>query len=139
MSSPEVTPPAGVPSPAALGVTAVRWAEILEGQVLLQDIAHELGLTLGEFSKRLRSESMAEIANSLQVPREDLLRFIATAIWASLTVGTRAAYAAVPGWLWEESDRIANRKRRRSPRERVRDELPTQNDGENGRHLDTWA
>jgi hypothetical protein len=137
---PESTPPIGVPSPAALGVTAVRWAEILEGQVLLQDIAQELGLTLGTFSKRLRNESMAEVAASLQVPREDLLRFIATAIWASLTVGTRAAFAPIPSWLWEESGRIADRKRRRTPRERVLDELPRKHDeSEDGHRFDTWA
>lgn len=136
----ESTPPVGVPTHVALGITAVRWAEILEGQVLLKDVAGELGLTLGEFSKRLRTETMAEVAMSLQVPREDLLRFIATALWASLTVGTRASFAPIPGWLWEESGRIADRRRRRSPRERVRDEQPQKRDSnEDGQHLDTWA
>jgi hypothetical protein len=140
MSYLESTQPVGVPLHVRLGVTAVRWAEILDGQLLLQDIARELGLTLGEFSKRLRGESMAEVAQSLNVPHNDLLRFIATAIWASLTVGTKAALTPVPDWLWEESDRIARRRRRRSPKERVLDEQPRRNDdGAGGGRLDAWA
>lgn len=121
------------------GVGASAWTEMLEGRLVLEAVARELGLTLPELVRRTEDASMAEVAFTIGVPRNILVASIATALWAALTTGTRAVYEQIPPWLWKEADRVADRKKRDKHKKTFQRRQPRyakKNPEENGWRLD---
>lgn len=120
-----------------VGVGQAAWAELLESQTVLIAVAKELGMSLPELVRRSENATLAEVAFTAGVPREILVASIATALWAALVTGTRAAHLPVPQWLWREAAKEADRKRRKNrPGARREPKYQPRGEDESGHNLD---